>query len=146
MDKIDEILNAKIDIIMQMVLVKPEKKSSIIQSHSPLSLTDYGKQLIYELNVENYLSENWEYISKYITENSKSMNPYDIQQLCFNFIIVNAGKILTQEGYEKLKLKAFNLGIPDGSLLQGVSLVIRDRYFQECNIDLEEIDKNSPQK
>jgi hypothetical protein len=69
------------------------------------------------------------------------MNPYDIQQLCFDFTIVNADKILTREGYEKLKFKAFNLGIPDVSLLQGISLVIRDKYFEESGINISDIDR-----
>lgn len=149
-DKINQIdvVSAKLDGIIQAIqLISPNsEKRTIIQSYSPISLTPFGEELVRELKISDYLNGNWEVISNYIEHNSESLNPYDIQQLCFNYVLLNPSTVLTENGYDALKRKAYEIGLPAISILQGVSILIRDRYFEEHKINLNEIDAHSPNK
>jgi len=144
-EKIHEIktLNDKLDLIIQKLPGFPVGvgKSAIIKSSSPVSLSDYGKQLVVELNMENYISDNWRTISNNIEENSKSLNPYDIQQFCINYVLVKPDEVLSIAGNESVKSKAFKLGMESSDLLQAAAIIIRDRFFKEHNIDISELDK-----
>jgi hypothetical protein len=142
-----EVLNAKFDVMMQTLqTLTGGKGKSIIQSFSPISLTEYGKGLAEELNMEKYISHNWEAISNYIKDNSESMNPYDIQQLCLNYVLIETDKVLSKEGHDRVKSKAFILGIAIFDLLQAASILIRDRFFKENNINISDIDQYDPEK
>jgi hypothetical protein len=142
-----DVLNAKFDVMMQTLqTLTGNKGKSIIQSSSPLSLTEYGKELAEELNMEKYIADNWETISQYVKDNSESMNPYDIQQLCLNYALIETDKILSREGHDRVKSKAFTLGIAVFDLLQAASILIRDRFFRENNINISDIDQYDPEK
>jgi hypothetical protein len=141
-----DVLNAKFDVMMQTLqTLAVGKRNPIIQSFSPISLTEYGKKLTEELSMGDYISDNWESISKYIKDNSESMNPYDIQQLCSNYVLMEPDKVLSREGHDRVKSKAFVLGIAVFDLLRAASILIRDRFFKENNIDVSDIDQYDPQ-
>ncbi|MDL2323228.1 hypothetical protein LJC52_04490 [Bacteroidales bacterium OttesenSCG-928-A17] len=141
-----EAMNAKLDGILSTLQSMGGGNNPLLQAHSPISLTPYGKDLVTELNLEKYIDENWAKISKYIEENSSSMNPYDIQQLCFNYTVVKPDDVLSIEGYDRVKSKAYLMGIPSVNLLQATSILIRDRYFKEHSIDVMDIDRHDPSK
>jgi len=142
-----DVVNAKLDGItnmVQMLIQKNSGNNEIFQVQSPIGLTPYGIEIAKELEWSKRITDNWEVISNRIDENAESMNPYDIQQFCMNYIIANPEEILTEQGYDKLKLKAYEIGIPAITLLNGASLLIRDKYFDERNLDLGEIDAHTP--
>jgi hypothetical protein len=142
-----DVLNAKFDVMMQTLqTLTGGKGKSIIQSFSPISLTEYGKELAEELNLEKYISNNWETISKYIKDNSESMNPYDIQQLCMNYVLIEPDTVLSREGHDRVKSMAFILGTAIFDLFQAASILIRDRFFKENSINISEIDRYDPEK
>ncbi|MDH6343153.1 hypothetical protein M2480_001779 [Parabacteroides sp. PFB2-12] len=144
--KIDAV-NAKIDgLLLAIQALQQNKEKAIVMAQSPIKLTPYGEQLAKELKFEFYVDQNWDNIHANIEANSTSMNPYDIQQLCFNFVVSNPEAVLTDEGYNNLKTKAFAIGVASVSLLQGASIIIRDKYFKEHGISLEEVDKHDPTK
>lgn len=147
LNKIDAV-DAKIDGIMQTLQLMSglSKKNSIIQAQSPVNLTNYGRKLIEELEIPNIINENWNIISKYVEDNSKSMNPYDIQQFCFNYVFSKASDVLGEKGHDAVKNKAYELGLPSINILQGVAILIRNRYFEEHNIGISEVDKHDPTK
>jgi hypothetical protein len=109
-------------------------------------LTEYGKELVEELNMEKYISDNWKTTSDYIEEHSESKNPYDIQKLCLNYTLIETDKVLSREGHDRVKSKAFILGIAVFELLNAASILIRDRFFKENNINISEIDQYDPEK
>jgi len=144
LNKID-VLDGKFDVLIQALRVGTTRKGEqIITFKSPIALSEYGKTLAKELSMEDYISRNWEIISKYIEANSESMNPYDIQQFCFNFVLAKTDEVLSREGYEKVKSKAFILGIAVFDLLQAAAVIIRDRFFEEHKINISEIDQYDP--
>jgi hypothetical protein len=145
-EKINSIgmMNAKLDGIVQMLQLSAPQNKSVIMSQSPIKLTDFGKQLVKDIGISSYVDINWGLISDHITKNSTSMNLYDIQQYCFNYVLTEPEYTLTKDGYDKLKSKAFSTGLSVFSLLQAVSLVIRDRYFEEHGLNVEELDGFTP--
>lgn len=147
LNKIDAV-DAKIDGIMQTLQLMSglNKGKNIIQAQSPVNLTKYGKSLIDELKMSERIDENWNTISKCIEDNSKSMNPYDIQQFCFNYVITNTSEVIGSQGYDDVKKKAYTLGIPAINILQGVAILIRNKYFEEHQIDVKEVDEHDPDK
>lgn len=148
-DKINgiDVVNAKLDGVLQAIQLLSQVgsgKNKVIQSNSPITLTDFGRNLAEELSMMKYINKNRGSISGYIEENSKSLNPYDIQQLCFNYVLTNPEDVLTHEGYEKVKYKAFDIGEPVISLMQAASILIRDRYFKEKDMTVGDIDAHDP--
>jgi len=140
-----DVLNGKFDVMMQTLqTMAGNREWSITKTLSPISLTDYGKSLADELNMEHYILSNWKTISKYIEDNSESMNPYDIQQFCFNYVLLKTTDALSREGHDRVKLKAFTLGVPIFDLLQAAAIIIRDKFFKEHNINIADIDIFEP--
>ena len=139
-------VNAKVDVILIAMQGNMGGANPLFQAHSPISLTEYGSSILSAIGIEKYIEKSWDAISEYIEKNSASLNPYDIQQLCFNYLIISPEQVLSPEGYDRLKTKAFQLGVPSVSLLQASAIQIRDRYFKEHNIDLDDIDKHDPEK
>jgi hypothetical protein len=74
------------------------------------------------------------------------MNPYDIQQLCLNYVLIGTDNVLSREGHDRVKSKAFILGIAIFDLLQAASILIRDRFFKENDINISDIDQYDPEK
>lgn len=139
-----EVMNAKLDGIVQILQSTVTQKNPVIIAQSPIKLTDFGKQIVEELGIVSYINKQWEIISIQIDKNATSMNLYDIQQSCFNYVYSAPEQILTQEGYDKLKSKAFSIGSPVFNLLQAVAIVIRNRYFEEHGLSIEAVDDFVP--
>jgi hypothetical protein len=138
-------LDAKINGILQAIQIFGNNKP-LVQSQSPVNVSPYGKQIAEDLELDKYINENWNFISNYIKDNSVSLNLYDIQQLCFNLTIIEAENVLSEEGYDKVKLRAYKEGLPVVSILQLASIMIRNKYFEENGLDTEDIDKHTPNK
>lgn len=114
------------------------------QTHSPLSLTKKGEEMVNELGIRHMIDKEWGRISSYIKENASSLNPYDIQQFCIEQAVVYPEKFLCQEDLEKLKNEAYQAGLSLTSYMRVVAVLCRDRYFTENNIDVNEVDANDP--
>ncbi len=122
-----------------------KEKQHLVQSHSPLSLTEEGKAVAKELDAERLIASNWESkILPLMRTELKSKNPYDIQQYCLEKFTVLPEKFLSTESLEHIKFFAYNKGKSIFQYLQVMGIIIRDRYMQENNIPIDDIDKSAP--
>jgi hypothetical protein len=74
---------------------------AIIQPHTremrPVMITERGLERVRELGIDKMINNKWPFISSYISDKTASKNPYDIQQICIDEILLNADKFLTAE-------------------------------------------------
>jgi hypothetical protein len=116
------------------------------QQRSPLRLTGDGSEMVKSVGIDRMIDENWTNIRSYMKKNLSTDHPYDIQQFLMEQTAAYPGKFINKDDLDRLKNIAYNKGYPLNVYLTVVALLIRDRYFSENNIDIEEIDKNDPQK
>lgn len=144
-DKVDDTID---EIRRDIVYIKGNidllKNSDLAKSHSPLSLTEKGKEFAKDLNAEVLVNENWSRIHDDLEKNICDKNAYDIQQYCIEIAAVEPSRFFCDDDLTKIKQFAFDTG----KTLQYYSiifaLIIRDRYFAEKAINLEEVDKCDP--
>lgn len=139
-DNIDKI---KEDIaeIKAFIQISRQDNNKFVKAHSPLSLTEKGEMVATDLHIRDILNRQWSSLCKQIsTKLNEGHNPYDIQEVCFE-IGRTYSKILTENEFENVRLYAFKNGhnLADYDLLFGI--VLRDMYFKEKNIKVEELDK-----
>lgn len=114
------------------------------QTNSPISITAKGYDMIKRLGVESMFEKNWDRIRTFIKENTESKNPYDIQQFCLEQAVVYPEKFLRVEEVDILKMDAYKAGFSLTSYMKVVAVLARDRYFEENNIDVLEVDRTAP--
>lgn len=117
---------------------------SFVQTQSPLSITPLGKEMIDRLGVEQMIDDNWDNIRLLISSNAESMNPYDIQEFCVQQAVVFPEKFLLPDALDRIKLDAYKTGNNLTSYMRAVAVLCRDRYFEENDINVSEVDKNDP--
>lgn len=103
---------------------------STIQSHSPLSLTDKGKKISSELNVERTVTKHWGEI-KDLVERSSPSNPYDIQTVAMEIAKNCFGKIFSEDERNTMKTYAFGTGMNLLEIIPIIGIVIRDKFLKE---------------
>lgn len=114
------------------------------QTHSPLSITQAGREMMNRLGVQEMFLKNWERINQLITDHVEQKNPYDIQQFCLEQAVVFPEKFLNEDNLNTIKLDAYEKGVLLASYMRVIAVLARDKYFQEHNIDVSEVDKNDP--
>ena len=117
--------------------------SPLTQSHSPISLTQMGKNIADALGLEKALDNNWRKINSIIKD---ERNPYDIQTEFILSFIKALDKYLDAETVDKIKEDAFMRGLPLIDYMRMLGVMARDRYFSEHGIDIIDVDKNDPGK
>ncbi|MDE6340674.1 MAG: hypothetical protein K2K97_12980 [Muribaculaceae bacterium] len=116
------------------------------RSHSPLSITDQGYEMVKRMGVQEMFDANWPRINSMIKSEAIGSNPYDIQQFCIQQAIVFPEKFLSEIELNKIKIDAYNTGNPLLSYMKVIAVMARDRYFSENDIDVAEVDKHDPTK
>lgn len=119
-------------------------QSDLMQSNSPISLTDEGKRVAEELRAEEIIDKNWERI-RTTMERVRGKNAYDIQQFCIERASTAPEWFFDTETIDRVKMYAFRKGMPVQLYLRLLGLLIRDRYFKENGIPLYEVDDNQPE-
>lgn len=117
---------------------------SFTQTKSPLTISDIGYQMVERVGLHTILEANWDRISYYLEENSLSKNPYDIQQFCLEQTAVFPEKFMRGDELNKIKLDAYNTGLPLIAYMRVVAVLVRDRYVEEHGIDVGEVDRHDP--
>lgn len=133
-------IRGSIDILMRGVA------NPTVQSHSPVSLTDFGKSLAAEMDLDNMIARNWDKIYTYLDDNLKSQNAYDIQQFCIDTANVFLDKFFCEDDLNRVKTFAFQKGQPIMYYGSMVGVLVRDAYFKHKSIPIEDIDKHDPAK
>lgn len=116
------------------------------QAHSPVSLTEFGRQLADRMNLEERISNNWDKIYSFLETNLQSKNAYDIQQYCIDTASVYPERFFSNEDVEFLKNFAYKEGKPLVYYGSMIGVMIRDAYFRHKGIDIADIDKHDPAK
>ncbi|WFE87231.1 hypothetical protein [Parabacteroides chongii] len=114
------------------------------KSHSPLSITIAGRNMIERLEVDKMFERNWERINSFIEDNASSKNPYDIQEFLIQQAVVYPEKFLQSDEIDKIKIDAYNTGVNIVPYMKVIAVLARDKYFSEHNILVEEVDKHNP--
>jgi hypothetical protein len=119
------------------------KKDSMTKKKSPLSLTDEGEDVRTSNNLDEMIDANWDKINA-ILYGMKTRNPYDIQQFCIEKTFIDMDKFFSEKDVEKLKMLSYTSSIPLMSITRLLSVLIRDRFFKENDIDTGEVDNHDP--
>lgn len=114
------------------------------KSHSPLSITDAGREMMERLGVGEMFENNWSRIDEFIEDKLEYKNPYDIQEFLIQQAVVYPEKFLQPEEIDKIKLDAYNTGVNIVPYMKVIAILARDRYFAEHNILVEDVDKHDP--
>lgn len=131
-------LKAMVDVF------KFQSTAQVAQSHSPLSLTEYGEQIALELNADAVIARNWDKIRGNLEQSVKDKSAYDIQQYCVETAAVDLDKLIDKDAINAVKQKAYKEGRPLAFYALVFGLKIRDHYLREKGISVEEIDKHAP--
>ena len=114
------------------------------QTSSPLSITVKGEEMAKNLGLRNMVDKKWATIKAMIDADESSENPYDIQQFCIQQAVVYPELFLEPSDLNTVKRHAYEMGNQLQSYMKVIAVMVRDRYFKENNIDVNEVDVYSP--
>ena len=122
------------------------KNDRLTQSKSPISLSEKGKDVSKSLDAHKIVKASWNIIETEIKEQIRQQhdqNPYTVQEICFQ-IGRNYSKYFSPKHMDNIKTFAYEEGynLSDFDIMFGV--IIRDKYFNERNITISDIDKHDP--
>ena len=137
----------KIDHVMNAISCGPTSSAvGLIQSHSPISLTEEGRDVARKIKAEEIIDKCWNTIKGLIDENVGCNSAYDIQKYCIETSAIFPERFYDEESLNSLKDHAYNAGVQLSRYTEMMGVIIRDRYLKECNIAIEEVDKTDPNK
>lgn len=125
-------------------LIAPSGKT-IIQSTSPLSLTEYGEELSEKIDAEQIADIYADKLKSKVVDKNK----YEIQQYCFEYAESALLKDLQKSNknkYDVITTFAFDAGIDISGLMSVIGIVLRDKLFVMLDTSHSELDKNTPLK
>jgi hypothetical protein len=137
-----ESIKSNVLILSQFIL--KNNGDQFTKSCSPMKLTEKGESVAKALDIYSMITSNWENINSFIEENTQSKNPYDLQQFIHEQITVYPEKFIHVDDVNKLKKEAYREGINLMAYTNILMVIIRDRYFEEHDITIDEIDINDP--
>ena len=109
-------------------------KKPTVQSGSRLTLTDFGKILAEEIEVENWISSHAEILKEKLAGDT----PYEIQEACFRYAQNDLLRAVAEEHKVKIQSSAFENGIDLSSVLSVAGIVLRDKLLEMMNLEMTE--------
>lgn len=150
-NKVDYLTRSMNDLFKDIALIKGIIESSrrnigdeLTQRKSPISLTEKGYDEVEKYNLNSIVDNNWNTIYSNLEKDVTCKNPYDIQTYCIETAFAEPEKFFTQDDILKIKNIAFKNGYALMSYTNILGVLIRDKYFQQKGIKIEEIDKHDP--
>lgn len=143
-DKVDSLASDIAFIKMQLTMMNTNATGSLVQSHSPISLTEIGKVIAAKMDIQTIIARNWDNIYEYVDENVKSKNAYDIQQFCIETATISLDKLFKEADLNNIKMFAYNEGKPLGFYGGMIGVLIRDKYFEQKGINPSLVDEFAP--
>ena len=125
-------------------VMKSGNLNSLLQSKSPVTLTDKGKEVAQELKANEIIARTWERIYEILEREISDKNAYDIQQYCIEQVSVEPEKFFDSASITALKNFAFMQGNPLQLYTRMLGVIIRDKYMSIKGISIDEIDKHDP--
>ncbi len=135
-------LTRRIDALYDFLINRSGRAVDI--SSSPLSLSDYGEQISQAVDAPS-LAESY---AKRLQAQSADMNPYQIQELCFDFSRDNLLHDLKEHdnaNYDKLTRCAFKEGIEVEKILRVIGILMRDILLNQAGHAPTAVDDRAPQ-
>ncbi|MCM1555807.1 MAG: hypothetical protein NC048_10005 [Bacteroides sp.] len=123
-----------------------QMSQGLTQAHSPVSLTELGKETAAKIGVDKMVQRNFSGIISFLDEQIKDKNAYDIQQFCIETAGVSPERFFLPEDVARLKDFAFNEGKNLYYYGSMIGVIIRDAYFKERGINTKEVDEHDPKK
>lgn len=115
----------------------------LTQQHSPLRISERGWEVVNKLGMDKMFANNWERIKQLIDDEVESKNAYDINEFCIKYAVVFPEKFLKPEEVNVLKNDAYIQGLTLMEYMKIIAVMARDKYFEENNIKIEEIEPTS---
>lgn len=115
-------------------------------NHSPLSITDKGREMMARLGVEEMFEKNWERIDRYIDENVRDKNAYDVDQFCLEHAVVFPEHFLQKDEVNILKDDAYKEGLSLTSYMRVIAVLSRDKYLSVHDIEVPDTDEEDTEK
>ena len=121
------------------------KNEPVSKRKSPVSLSDLGEQIASDYNIATIVDRNWHTISSAI-KGLGTKNPYDIQEFSrdtafSDSIRSKSATFFTESDIDRLRVIAYKSGENIYSISFIAGILIRDRYFAENGIDVDEVDE-----
>jgi len=125
-----------------------KKRDSMKKKSSPYKITDYGWKIINDNKLQSMVDNNWDKI-RVLLKSQESQNPYDLDQFCmrraFADTVPDHGiEFFTKKDVEKLKKLSYWTGDSLIEFTDILGIYIRDKYFEENNINADDIDDLDP--
>ena len=115
------------------------------QQHSPLRISERGWEVVKKLGMDKMFVNNWDRIKQFIDDEVESKNAYDINEFCIKYAVVFPEKFLQPEEVNVLKNDAYIQGLTLMEYMKIIAVMARDKYFEENNINIEEIEPATKQ-
>ena len=135
------VLNFKIDTLSRSLELLARTKDKFSKRSSPWELTELGVELAKTNNFYEMIDRNWEKISSAVAA-LNTRNPFDIQQYsidaAFADTMMKPPKFFTEDEIDKLKILAYTTDADLLSTTRVLGIIIRDRYFSENDIIVEQ--------
>ena len=93
------------------------------------------------LGVAEMFQRNWERIDRYIDENVRDKNAYDVDQFCLEHAVVFPERFLAKEEVNILKDDAYKEGLSLTSYMRVIAVLSRDKYLAVHNIEVPDKDE-----
>lgn len=141
-DKIKEDIHE----IKAFIKVFKHINNGFAEAQSPINLTDKGNDVAKSIHAERIINDNWSEINKRIKKKLQDDdNPYNIQEVCFA-IGEKYSSFTSPDDMNAIKTIAFSMGknLSDFDIIFGI--IIRNKYFKDNNINVEDIDTYAPIK
>ena len=107
-------------------------------NHSPLSISEKGRQMMQRVGMGDMFDKNWNRIEHLIDEGVEDKNAYDIDQFCMEQAVVFPEKFLGREDISVLKDDAYKEGLSLTSYMRVVAVLARNRYLDEHPLEIKE--------
>lgn len=114
--------------------------AALVQAHSPLSLTDVGREAAAEMSAAEAVASNWDRVRAILDAEVPSRNPYDIQTFCLEQIPVAPERFFGKDVLDAFKVYAFNHGRTLFDCLKVVGVMVRDKCLVDRGIPLASLD------
>ncbi len=141
---IDEIRRDLAYIKGSIDIMQRQTSDGYTQRNSPISLTEKGREEVSRNNLDMLVDRNWDTIYRLMEKEVESKNPYDIQRYCLETAATEPGKLFADSDVALIKALAFKNGLALMTYTNILGVLIRDKYFKQKGIDIEDVDKHDP--
>ena len=117
-----------------------EGQGTMLAAHSPLSLTDIGREAAADMGAEAAIARRWDAIRARLDAEVTGRTPYDIQTYCLEKIPLAPQEFFDSEAVDAFKSYAFNHGRTLFECMKVVGILVRDKYFSALGISTAALD------